>query len=87
LIINFSGSVVLAVFTAWATNRAGLDPRVRLLVAIGFCGGYTTFSTYANESIALLQAGDWLGAAGYILGTNVVCLVGVITGLFIGRQF
>ena len=87
LIINFSGSVVLAIFTSWAASRAGLDPRVRLLVAIGFCGGYTTYSTYANESVALMQAGNWLAAAGYILGTNAICIAGVIVGLIVGKQF
>lgn len=86
LIINFSGSLVLAIFTGWATNRVSLDPRIRLLVAIGFCGGYTTFSTYANESVALLQTGDWLGALGNILGTNLICIVGVVIGLALGRQ-
>jgi CrcB protein len=86
LIINFSGSFVLAVFTGWLANRVGLDPRWRLLVAIGFCGGYTTFSTYANESVALLQAGNWIGVVGYVLGTNLVCMVGAMIGLAIGRE-
>jgi CrcB protein len=86
LAINFTGSLVLAVFTGWATNHAGIDPRLRLLVAIGFCGGYTTFSTYANESVALLQAGDWIGALSNILGTNLICIIAVIIGLVVGRQ-
>jgi CrcB protein len=86
LLINFSGSLALAVFTGWAANHVGIDPRLRLLVAIGFCGGYTTFSTYANESIALLQAGNWIGALSNMLGTNFICLIAVIIGLAVGRQ-
>lgn len=86
LVINFSGSLILAVFTGWATNHVGIDPRLRLLVAIGFCGGYTTFSTYANESVALLQAGNWVGALSNILGTNLICVVAVIIGLAVGRR-
>ncbi len=86
LLINFTGTCVLALFTGWAANHVTLDPRVRLLIAIGFCGGYTTFSTYANESIALLQAGDWIGLISNVVGTNLVCLLGALVGLAIGRQ-
>ncbi len=86
LLINFSGSFVLAGFTGWASRRLGIDPRVRLLVAIGFCGGYTTFSTYANESVALLEAGDWIGGLSNILVTNLICIVSVVLGLFLGRR-
>jgi fluoride exporter len=86
LIINFSGSCLLATFIAFAGRHATLDPRVRLFVAVGFCGAYTTFSTYATESIALLQAGDWIGGLGNIIGTNLICIVGVIAGLAIGSQ-
>jgi CrcB protein len=85
LIINFTGSLLLAVFLAWAANRTPLDPRMRLLVATGFFGAYTTFSTYANESVALLQAGDWIGGVGNILGTNATCILGAVIGLAIGR--
>lgn len=86
LLINFSGSCLLAVFLAWAANQLAIDPRVRLLIAVGFFGAYTTFSTYANESLAMYQAGDWLGAAANILGTNILCLLGAWIGLTIGGQ-
>ena len=86
LIINLTGSTLLAVFLAWAANRTTLDPRVRLLIATGFFGAYTTFSTYANDSVALLRAGDWIGMVGNVLGTNALCLVGALIGLVIGSK-
>lgn len=86
LIINFTGSCLLAVFLAWAGNRALVDPRLRLLIAVGFFGAYTTFSTFANESVALLNAGNWIGAAGNILGTNLVCILGAFLGLALGAR-
>jgi CrcB protein len=86
LLINFSGSCLLAVFIAWAGGHAPLDPRLRLFVAVGFFGAYTTFSTYATESVALLQAGNWLGAVGNILGTNLVCILGAVVGLAVGSR-
>jgi CrcB protein len=86
VIINFTGSCLLAIFIAYAGKHATLDPRVRLFFAVGFCGAYTTFSTYATESIALLQAGDWIGGLGDIIGTNLLCILGVIVGLVIGSR-
>lgn len=86
LIINVSGSLLLAIFLGWSAQQISIDPRVRMLVAIGFLGAYTTFSTYANESLLMLESGDWLGAVSNILGTNLLCLVGALIGLAIGRQ-
>lgn len=86
LLINLSGSLLLGLFIGWSTQQITLDPRIRMLIAIGFLGAYTTFSTYANESILLLESGDWLGTIGNILGTNLVCLFGAIIGLALGRQ-
>ncbi len=86
LLINLSGSLLLGLFIGWSTQQITVDPRIRMLIAIGFLGAYTTFSTYANESILLLESGDWLGTIGNILGTNLVCLFGAIIGLALGRQ-
>lgn len=86
LLINLSGSLLLGLFIGWSAQQITLDPRIRMLIAIGFLGAYTTFSTYANESILLLESGDWLGTIGNILGTNLVCLLGAIIGLAVGRQ-
>ena len=60
LLINITGSLVLGFFLVYSTERVLLDPRWRLLVAIGFCGSYTTFSSYAFESFALMEQGQWL---------------------------
>ncbi|MBI5669426.1 MAG: fluoride efflux transporter CrcB [Chloroflexi bacterium] len=86
MLINFTGSCLLAVFLTWATSRAVLDPRLRLFVAVGFFGAYTTFSTFANDSVALLQAGNWAGALGNILGTNLICILGAVLGVVIGAK-
>ena len=55
LIINVLGSFIVGFFVIWTTERVMVDPRWRLLVVIGFCGGYTTFSSYAFETMSYFQ--------------------------------
>jgi CrcB protein len=85
LLINITGSMILGFFLIFSTERALLDPRWRLLIAVGFCGSYTTFSSYAFESFALLEQGQWLLAGVNILGSNVLCLAAVLAGAALAR--
>ncbi len=86
LLINITGSLALGFFLVYSTERVLLDPRWRLLVAIGFCGSYTTFSSYAFESFALMQRGQWLLAGINILGSNALCLGAVFAGAALARS-
>ena len=85
LLINISGSLILGFFLIYSTERVLLDPRWRLLVAIGFCGSYTTFSSYAFESFALMEQSQWLLTGLNILLSNVLCLAGVLAGAALAR--
>jgi CrcB protein len=85
LLINLTGSLVLGFFLIFATERVLLDPHWRLLVAVGFCGSYTTFSSYAFESFALMEQGQWLMMGANILASNVLCLVAVLAGAALAR--
>ena len=85
LFINLSGSFVLGLFLIWTTERVLVDPRWRLLVAVGFCGSYTTFSSYAFESFAYFEQGHWMLFATNLLTNNVLCLAAVIAGAALAR--
>jgi fluoride exporter len=85
LIINISGSLLLGFFLVWTGERVLADPRWRLIVAVGFCGGYTTYSSYAYETFALFEQGQWLACAGNIVLTNVLCLLGTAAGAALAR--
>jgi CrcB protein len=85
LIINVSGSLLLGFFLILAGERVLLDPRWRFLVAIGFCGSYTTFSSYAFECFAYLEQGQWLLMAANILTNNILCLAAVVAGAALAR--
>ena len=85
LLINFTGSLVLGFFLVYSTERVLLDPRWRLLIAIGFCGSYTTFSSYAFESFALMEQGQWLLMGLNALASNLLCLAAVLAGAALAR--
>ena len=85
LLINITGSFILGLFLVWATERAVPDPRWRLLIAIGFCGSYTTFSSYAFESFAYFEQGHWLLFGTNVLANNLLCLVAVLAGAALAR--
>ena len=85
LLINVTGSFILGFFLVLSGERLLLDVRWRWLVAIGFCGSYTTFSSYAFESFALFEQGQWALVAVNVVGSNLLCLVSVLAGAALAR--
>jgi CrcB protein len=85
LLINVTGSLVLGFFMIWTTERVLADPRWRLLIAIGFCGSYTTFSSYAFETIAYFEQGHWTLLATNLIANNLLCLAAVLAGAALAR--
>lgn len=86
LVINLSASFILGFFLIWTGERVIADPRWRLLMAIGFCGGYSTYSSYAFETFALLEQGRWALFASNMIAMNVLCLVGAALGAALARS-
>ena len=80
LIINVTGSFILGLFLIWTTERVFADPKWRWLIAIGFCGSYTTFSSYAFETMAYFEQGHWSLFALNIATNNLLCLAAVLAG-------
>jgi fluoride exporter len=85
LIINITGSLLLGFFLAWTTERVLANPLWRWLVAVGFCGSYTTFSSYAYETMAYFEQGHWTLFAVNIIANNLLCLAAVIAGAVVAR--
>ena len=84
--VNVLGSFGLAVLGVWFGSRVGLSPNVRLLIGTGFFGAFTTFSTFANESVTLFEKGGISPLLVNIIMTNVLCLVGVVLGLAVAQR-
>jgi len=85
LAINVLGSFILGFFMIWTTERVLVDPRWRLLIAVGFCGGFTTFSSYAFESVSLMEQGQWLLVGSNFLANNVLTLAAALAGMALAR--
>ena len=85
LAVNVTGSFIIGAFLAWTTERVLVDPASRLLIAVGFCGAYTTFSSYAFETVRLLEQGQFLSAAGNFFANNLLSLFAVMAGMILVR--
>ncbi len=85
LVINVAGSFLAGFFIIWTTERVLVDPRWRLLIVVGFCGSFTTFSSYAYESMTLFERGQWLLMVGNVLSNNLLCLTAAIGGIMLAR--
>jgi fluoride exporter len=85
LFINIIGSFVVGWFMFWTTERVLIDPRWRLLVVIGFCGSFTTFSSYAFETLSYFQQGQWGLMLTNIFTNNILCLGAALAGMAVAR--
>ena len=84
-LINITGGLAIGFILTLLTERFPGDPAWRLFLVVGFLGGYTTFSSYTFEGLALLRSGAWLGACAYIVGSNLVGLLTTLVGLLLAR--
>ena len=80
LVVNLSGSAVIGVLTGLSLVH-GLGEQWFTVAAIGFCGGYTTFSTAMVETVRLIQGEEYRRAAGYAVGSLVLCLAAAAAGV------
>jgi CrcB protein len=83
--VNLLGCVVFGVIAGAAEQRVPLTPAARLFLLTGILGGFTTFSSYAFESYALLRDGQFLSAIVNIVGQVVAGLAGVWIGVAVAR--
>ncbi|HEY0282790.1 MAG TPA: fluoride efflux transporter CrcB [Rhizomicrobium sp.] len=89
LIINVVGSFVIGFF--WTLTvpdwRLFVSGSTRQFVITGFCGGFTTFSSFSLQTMNLMRDGEWLYAGGNILGSVTLCMLGVWLGSLTAALF
>jgi len=86
LVINITGSLLLGFVFRYALATGAISPEVRALLTTGFCGGYTTFSTFSYETAALIEDGQYGRAGLYVTLSVVVSLIGAFVGIAAARE-
>ena len=81
LAVNLSGCFLIGIIYAASEKTSVLSPQARLLLITGFCGGFTTFSTFAFENMNLLRSGDNLYFIIYTLASVVLGIAAVFGGM------
>jgi CrcB protein len=84
--INLSGAFVMGFFVTMALERSVISPDVRLSIAVGFLGSYTTFSSYQLDAEKLLTTGSWEIISLYWIGSAVLGLLCLELGSYLARR-
>ena len=87
LLINLSGCFLLGLIGQFTLNRLVISPDWRVAIAVGFFGGYTTFSSFGWESAKMLEDGEWLRATAYVSASVVVGLLLSVAGIRLANKF
>ena len=86
LVVNLTGSLLLGFLMRFALETPGVTPEARAFLTTGFCGGYTTFSTFSYESAALIEEGQYRQAALYAVLSVGLALLGTFAGFALARE-
>jgi CrcB protein len=89
LFVNIVGSMLIGVFATVTApdGRLFVGAETRVFFMFGMFGGFTTFSSFSLQTLNLMQDGEWLYVSGYIVGSVVLCLVGVWLGHMLGMAY
>jgi len=83
MIVNITGCLLIGMFYGISERSDFFSPEMRMFLTVGFCGGFTTFSTFAGENIALLKDGNFLY---FLLYTGLSVFLGILA-VYLGNLF
>ena len=86
-LVNVMGCLLIGLILGYALKDSFLSQSHILLMATGFCGGFTTFSAFTFENFNLLKSGDYFAFSLYTLGSIVTGLLAVVVGLWLAKSF
>jgi len=83
-VINISGCFLVGLISAYFNEHSNLSPNLKLLLIMGFCGGFTTFSTFAFEKVNLIQNGNYTTFFLYVFSSIIIGILAVFLGFWVG---
>jgi fluoride exporter len=86
LIVNITGSLLLGFLLRFALGSNQLSPETRIFLTTGFCGGYTTFSTFTYDTAVMFESGQYRRAAFYVTLSVVLSLVATFAGFALAQS-
>ena len=85
LIVNILACLALGVILGLADARQLMSPSAKIFWAVGFCGGFSTFSTFSGETLSLIQSGFTGSSIVYISSSLLLCIMATLLGLYLGQ--
>ncbi len=84
MVVNVLGCFLIGFVFAFS-EKGYISQEIRLLLATGLLGGFTTFSAFSNETVGMLREGQFTQAAAYVMGSVALGLLGTWAGLWLGK--
>jgi CrcB protein len=86
MVINISGSFLLGFLMRLSLETAAMSPELRLFLTTGFCGGFTTFSTFSYDALTLFETGAYRSAWAYLVGSVALSVGGAFAGVIAAQH-
>ena len=87
LAVNVIGGLVMGIVVELGALKLNYSPEIRAFLTTGILGGFTTFSAFSLDTALLIERGDWLGSAAYIVASVALSVGALFTGLWLVRVF